>query len=60
MCLSVIIHIFSLDDKQSISAGEPNAAVASLNRGRRVLTLSGRVLTPSVALAIDSPDEYHH
>jgi len=58
----------SLDDKHSISVGEPNAAVASLDRGRRVLTSSGidvvaldhdftkAKLTPSVALAIDIPD----
>ena len=58
----------SLDDKHSISVSEPNAAVASLDRGRRVLTSSGidvvaldhdftkAKLTPSVALAIDIPD----
>ena len=69
-CVSYRNHsvLLSLDDKHSISVGEPNAAVASLDRGRRVLTSSGTAvvaldhdftkskLTPSVALAIDIPD----
>ena len=50
----------SLDDKHSISVGEPNAAVASLDRGRRVLTSSG---TAVVALhshkVIDIIDQLH-
>lgn len=58
----------SMDDKHSISFGEPNAAVALLDRGRRVLTTTATELvaldhdftkaklTPSATLAIDIPD----
>jgi hypothetical protein len=57
-----------MDDKHSISVGEPNAAVASLDRGRRVLAATATdvvaldhdftkaKLTPSVTLAVDIPD----
>ena len=57
-----------MDDKHSISVGEPDCAVASLDRGRQVLTAAGTPvvaldddstkakLTPSVVLVIDIPD----
>ena len=66
-CVSYRDHaaLLSLDDKHSVSVGEPNTAVSSLDRGR---TSSGMdvvaldhdftkaKLTPSVALVIDIPD----
>ena len=68
-CVSYRDHaaLLSLDDKHSVSVGEPNAAVSSLDQGRRILTSLGTdvvaldhdftkaKLTPS-ALVIDIPD----
>ena len=68
VCQKQHCTFLSMDDKHSISVGEPDGAVASLDRGRRVLTAAGTPvvaldhdftkakLTPSVVLAIDIPD----